>query len=220
MQQVDHYRTLQVHPAASQLEIKKAYRQLAIKYHPDKNPGNHFVTDHFKAINEAYAILSDTQKRSRYDEERWLSGMGNRLHEQLVITPAWILKQCEKLRDHMINIDSYRMDHRALHDYIFLMLSDINMSILHENTSKEINSQIINALLISVRRIKATHLDSIVKRLLQLADDDNNTIQEIRNFSKERHQNARINKYLPVMILVLTILLCLAMYIYGKRPMR
>jgi len=64
----DYYKTLGVERSASDQEIKKTYRKLAMKYHPDKNPGDKQAEDRFKDINEAYQVLSDPQKRSRYDQ--------------------------------------------------------------------------------------------------------------------------------------------------------
>ena len=63
----DYYDLLGVDRNASQDDIKKAYRKLAIKYHPDKNPGDKSAEEKFKEINEAYSVLSDPQKRQNYD---------------------------------------------------------------------------------------------------------------------------------------------------------
>jgi len=64
----DFYSILGVGKDASQDEIKKAYRKMAVKYHPDKNPGNHEAEDKFKDVSEAYSVLSDEKKKSMYDQ--------------------------------------------------------------------------------------------------------------------------------------------------------
>lgn len=63
----DYYKILGVKKEASQKEIKKAYRKLAIKYHPDKNQGNKEFEEKFKEINEANEVLGDPEKRKKYD---------------------------------------------------------------------------------------------------------------------------------------------------------
>lgn len=63
-----YYERLEVSPGASKLQIKKSYRKLAIRYHPDKNPGNNEALEKFKEISEAYKVLSDDQLRAKYDK--------------------------------------------------------------------------------------------------------------------------------------------------------
>lgn len=68
MSKRDYYEVLGVPRSAGEAEIKSAYRKLAVKYHPDKNPGNKEAEEQFKEAAEAYSVLSDANRRARYDQ--------------------------------------------------------------------------------------------------------------------------------------------------------
>ena len=68
MSKRDYYQVLDVARTSSEADIKKAYRRLAMKYHPDRNPGDHEAEDKFKEAKEAYETLTDAQKRAAYDQ--------------------------------------------------------------------------------------------------------------------------------------------------------
>jgi molecular chaperone DnaJ len=76
MQKRDYYEVLGLERSASLEEVKKAYKKLALQFHPDRNPNNAEAEEQFKVCSEAYAVLSDDQKRRRYDQFGH-AGMGN-----------------------------------------------------------------------------------------------------------------------------------------------
>src|SRR5579863_984834 len=76
MPQNDYYQTLGVERAASADEIRKAYRKLARKHHPDLNPGDKTAEDRFKKVQEAYDVLSDDKKKQMYDQVGFYSENG------------------------------------------------------------------------------------------------------------------------------------------------
>ncbi|MHB8448440.1 MAG: DnaJ domain-containing protein, partial [Rudaea sp.] len=67
MSKRDYYEVLSVERSATEAELKTAFRRLAMKYHPDRNPGDKDCEAHFKEAKEAYEILGDPQKRALYD---------------------------------------------------------------------------------------------------------------------------------------------------------
>src|ERR1700740_1633832 len=68
MSKADYYRVLDVPRTATEAEIKKAYRRLAMKYHPDRNPNDKEAEERFKEAKEACEVLTDAQKRAAYDQ--------------------------------------------------------------------------------------------------------------------------------------------------------
>src|SRR5512135_916676 len=72
----DFYELMGVHRNASEAEIKRAFRRLAVQYHPDKNPGDKASEEKFKEIGHAYEVLSDPEKRAYYDQYGVAPGAG------------------------------------------------------------------------------------------------------------------------------------------------
>lgn len=196
-------------------EIKQAYRRLAHQYHPDKNQSP-FAAAHFQQLHEAYNILSHPDRRRKYDEERWLNGMGTRLNDQRIITADWILLEAIKLHQHIARMDTYRMSHTALHDYIMLLLSDAHLAILQQHADEELNRKIAAEILRATASLKSPYIQQVATRLSQLAEGDNELLTDIYHVQQRRLQAEKRNSMIPYVVIAITILLCLFMYIYGR----
>ena len=213
----DYYKILDVPSSATATEIKKAYRALAFRYHPDKNPGNQLSEAHFKEIQEAYSTLSDPVKKTVYDDERWLNGMGGKTTRQETVTPAWLEKVSRELTASLATMDTYRMSQKTLQAYILLILSDPHLNILLQQNEPEVNKTIITELLSATEKLEVKYLDEIRHRLLLLAGNNHELKQMINNDIEQRKRKAFYDQFLPYFIILVTIALCICMYYYGGK---
>jgi len=216
----DHYKTLGVKPSATPAEIKKAYRALAVKYHPDKNPDNTLAEAQFKEVQEANATISDPRKRALYDDERWLAGMGARTSYKEAVTPAWLLEITNKLNADLATMDTYRMSHRALRDYILLILSDAHLAILQKEATDEIKHKIIMGILKAAGKIETKYQTDIIPRLNTLAGADEHLAREIYAQIRDKQRAERRDKLFPYIVLLVTLALCMLMYVYTQWPIK
>jgi molecular chaperone DnaJ len=210
----DYYHILGIKPSATPLEIKKAYRVLAIKYHPDKNQGNPLSEAHFKEVQEAYATLSVVYKREKYDDERWLSGMGKSQYKEAV-TPEWLLNIALQLNTSLAIMDTYRISQRSLQEYILLILTDSHLGVLQHADKVTINT-IINEILKATQKLEVEYVHEITQRLLLLAKGDNEMMPAIYNNEAQRTKERFQEKLRPYLILLITLVLCVCMYFYAK----
>lgn len=216
MQLKDYYKILGVKPSAALPEIKKAYRALAIKYHPDKNPDNALGEAQFKEINEAYSVLSNTRKRAAYDDERWLSGMGNNTKYNEAITPAWLLKVCVELNASLAKMDTHRMSQGTLQTYLMMILADAHLGVLLEENDKKINEAIISELIRATEKLELQYLDEVLRGLNTIAGNDTAIRQTIDNYATERYLQDRRDRYFPYIVIAVTLALCVFMYFYAS----
>ena len=98
----NYYDILEVKRDASINDIKKSYRKLALKYHPDKNPGDTIAENKFKEINNAFEIIGNEEKRNQYNME--LDGIGHHISNSF-INPMDIFKQFQQMQNNRFNIN-------------------------------------------------------------------------------------------------------------------
>lgn len=211
----DHYKTLGVKPSSGVAEIKKAYRALAVKYHPDKNPDSAWSEAHFKEISEAYGVLSDPKKRAAYDEDRWLSGVGQRTSYQEGVTPTWLKKLSEELNVSLAKMDTHRMRQRTLQAYIMMILADAHLGVLQNEGDRDVNYAIIKEIIKATGHLELKYLDVILEALLVVAGDDEVAKATIGNYTQYRVKRERKERMIPFIVMAITLLLCALMYLFG-----
>lgn len=209
----DYYKILGVRPNASGAEIKKAYRALAVKYHPDKHEGNALYEVQFKEVAEAYAVLGNERKRAAYDDERWLNGLGSKTNYDEGVTPAWLLKICVELNDALAKMDTHRMSQTALQAYILMILDNSHMAILLEANETNTNKAIVEQLIKATAKLEISYLADILILLHQIAPAES-TIT-IRRYNEERKAEDRRERMFPYVVLLVTLALCVFMYLYS-----
>lgn len=213
----DYYKILEISPDATAPEVKKAFRAMAFKYHPDTCPGDAFAAAYFMDVQEAYTILGDEVKREKYDHDRWLAGMADRARTKEHVSPMWVLKEAIKLNNHMATVDVYRMNHKALHDYILQLLNDNHIAVLTRSEEPSVNEGIINMIVQATRGLKYVYMRPVADRLMVLAGSDIACQASITKGVKARQQDAQWARRTPYIIVCITLLLVFCMYLWARK---
>lgn len=211
----DYYQTLEVQPDAKPEEIKKSFRRLAHAYHPDKNPDNQFAEANFRTIQEAYAILSNPGKRAAYDEERWLSGKINA--RTIIITPEYLLREIKKLTSHIRSVDVHRMNKQLLQEYLLLFLNDEKIAILRKHAGTTSIDNFVAEIIHAVSFLPYYFAKAVFTRLYLLCQDHEVMLYKIAAADRSMTRQARRQQYLPLLIVLITLLLCFGMYWFSKK---
>lgn len=207
----DYYKTLHCTPTASQQEIKKAYRQLAMKYHPDKNDGNELAEEHFKEIHEAYHTLSDPSRRSVYNQQRWYRHSIGKQAASAVLTPEDVLLRCKKLNRYVATLND-RINEKLLYRYLMQLLTEETVNLLCRPPQNELNYQAISELLKAAKPLSYGYSGQIAAQLNRIAGGNAQMLAGIQHFLQEQKVAGYWRRYRIVAILLLTLMICLLIF--------
>ncbi len=209
----DYYEILHVHPKASHEEIKRSYRKLALKFHPDKTNNDHLASLHFKEIKEAYEILSNQRKREAYNYERFFRVVPPKNAADIQhISPEWILKEATELRKNVQATDPFRINADGLLHQLKTLLSEYNLRILKHDNKIAINEKIISQLLIASKPLPEALFKETISLLNKVAGNENILLEKIQEEAKARKWRYLWQKYKIVVVVLLAIILCLLIY--------
>lgn len=204
----DYYGILNIKPSASQAEIKKAYRMLALQYHPDKNNNDTDAQTRFAEIKEAYEILTNPSKKEYYLQQCWYYQSLGKRKMQTETTPFLVLQQALELERHVAGIDVFRMDSGGLKNYILDLLSIDTIQKLKGFNDTTANLEIIKALLRAAHPLPKIFMEEVLNRLRLLATGDNQALHLIEKQQTHSSQKHKYQQYSIIVIIVITIILC------------
>jgi len=215
MSSKDYYQLLGVKSNASTEEIKKSYRRLALKYHPDKNPGDLLAEAVFKEIAEAYDVLSDAKKREDYHYKRFYT-YNYKYAAAQTATPQSILNDAIKLQKLIEKADPFRINRDALLFQLQQILSADNLSLLLEKKQAGINKAIVETILIVCKPLQYTYSEIIAEQLCILAVGNDNLEKKISEFLNNQRKKDTWRRYKVVAALLVAIILCLIIFLISK----
>jgi molecular chaperone DnaJ len=208
----DYYKVLEVTPSATASVIKKAYRRLALKYHPDKNSGNKLYEQKFREINEAYRILSDVQKRNDYNYSRTGDRTTHAKPYTETVTGRTILLQAKKLRTKVAAADPDRMNKEALYRQVEQLLSRHNVRLLKEADDEKMSVSFIECILDIGQILPYANVQNIIQPLVIIAGTHNDLLVKIRDFDKQAKYRSLWNEYKIFVALIVAFLFCMLIY--------
>ena len=215
MSSKDYYQILGIKPTASADEIKRNYRRLALKYHPDRNPGDPLAESVFKEIAEAYEILSDPVKRQDYHYKR-LYTYNYKFREAPAATPQSVLKDCTKLNSIIASSDPFRINRDAIYFSLEQILSESNLYLLKQEENKQSNKKITEVVLYCSRILNFKQQLQICKKLQTISNEKDNLELIIREFLDQQKKLHNWNRYKPLVAIICAVILCFVIYFLSK----
>jgi len=210
----NYYRVLGVRPAASPEEIKRSYRRLAVKYHPDKNPGDILAEATFKEIAEAYDILSDAKKREEYHYKHFYTH--NYKYPEPELTPQSVLNDAILLKGLVEKVNPFRLNQDALFFQVQQVLSENNLLLLQHYNQSTINGQILEALLRICNSLNYNFIEEIEDKLNFLADGNTYLENKVNDFLTQQRRKDKWSRYKTVVAIVVAIMLCLIIFLVSR----
>jgi curved DNA-binding protein CbpA len=213
----DYYKILDLPPQASQKEIKKNFRRLALQYHPDVNPGNKYAQAWYHEIKEAYETLCDADLRDAYLQQRWLlKSQGKKYENSIPLTPDFILQHINKIDEQVTQMDHFRMGHAHLQKLLLAALPDEYIDALKSYQDGNINRSIVLTMLHAMDPLEHKYIRPVLQHLQKLQRDDAFIEKAIADYKRQRDRQQLWEKYQGLVFFFVSILLCLTIYLLSR----
>jgi len=211
----DYYKILEVKSTATTGDIKKSYRKLAMKYHPDKNQGDALSSAVFSDVAEAYEILSDPVKRQQYNYNNYNIYNANYANYTPVGKES-IKAAVDKLTKAVASSDIFRVNRDAVYFSIMQILSENNIQFLREDSDALFKKQVIEQLLVCSKPLTIAYIKKISDILLNIAASDLQMQNDIYTFIKKATRQNNWNTYKIVVAVATALALCLLIFLLSR----
>lgn len=209
MSDKDYYQILQILPQASAAEIKKAYRMMALEFHPDRNKSQ-WAADQFTIIQEAYQVLSNPIERKKYDAARFTGQQSSR---RIATTPEEIRWMSEELATRIKNSNPDNINRDRLVYDLEAVLSVYHIQLLERWKDAKWNQLITEDILFCLQHTDWNDCMRITQTLLSINGVDEKNRQAVHSFIVVYKKNFYWHKYKVIVALLIALLLCLLIYL-------
>jgi curved DNA-binding protein CbpA len=207
----NYYKVLQLPHTASPADIRKAYRRLAMMYHPDKN-GDEVAASYFREIQEAYHHLSDSHRKSAYDQKKWFSRHQAGTQGQEPLNAISIHAKSKKLNEYLRKLHKGDINKKALAQYLNHLINHRTVNIIAESADDQVKKEIITNVVRAASQVNRAELEKISVTFRGMPGKNETLTAWMEKFIKESRQTLRYEQYKPWIILLITLLLCVFIY--------
>lgn len=211
----DPYQVLHVSPSASAEEIRKAFRKLAMQYHPDKNPGSALAIKKFSEIQEAYQLLGDRKKRAAYHYRRY-SQDPRYSHPPKAETAEEVAKQFSAFSSEFARMDPFRLDPDWLYFRLQELLSEENVGLLANANQTSLNGQIMKQVIAAAQWLPLEQARVLLNKLWPVTVNDAGSRKELRQFLLHAKQYAYWSRYKVWIALLIALGFCVWLLFSGR----
>lgn len=210
----NHYQVLDIPVTASLSEIKKAYRQLALVFHPDKHPDPIIAIPKFNEIKEAYQVLVDPSRRRDYDREFHFQKYQPK--QTILASEAdQVLELCKELWKNQTKQDPFRIDQDLLYFQITQILSSHNIRLLNNKNNALLDQEIIYYLMECSNVLALDQKRNLAKIWQQIARDNATNLASIQTYLKQAQIWSFWEDHKIHVALSIAFLLCIGIYFWA-----
>jgi molecular chaperone DnaJ len=211
----DYYQILEIEPGSDEYAIKKAYRRLAMQYHPDRSGENQEDAGLFRDINEAYEVLSDPSKREQYHYERWLhQSMGAKMQGYLHAYQIYqIILESEK---YFSGIDKYKINDYALLNVLLNLFSTSRIQSIAAEKNSDLEKNTIRIAIKMTGSLKSECQLQLKERMTVLTNNNPSMNEIWETVINNKIISERNSRYTIPILMLIVIALCILFYLLGK----